>query len=151
MTTLQRHHDALWEAIADRVDEAIATGQLGLDRFYRYRVGPTTRDTGPFLVVMGRRLAPVQSAVRWRLGNLEVDFGVISASLLPAEKQEEVVGLMFKLTDLFLSNTTLGGMARSTTLNEMVLDNVIGPNSEVIIHSSATLACQFEYMDNVES
>ena len=151
MSTLQHHHDALWEAIIGRVDGAVASNELPIERFYKYRVGIAVRDTGPYLVVLGRRLSPVQSGVHWRLGSLEVEFGVISASLLPEEKQEEVVGLMFKLVDLFLSNTTMNGLARSTVLNEMSLDNVIDPNSEVIVHSSATLGWQFEYMDNLES
>ena len=151
MSTLQQHHDAVWEAITERVDRAVTSRELAIERFYKYRVGTSVRDGGPFLVVLARRLAPVQAAVNWRLGNLEVDFGVIGASLLPEDKHEEVVSLIFKLVDLFLSDTTLGGLARFTTLSEMSLDNVIDPNAEVIVHSSATLGWQFEYMDNVDS
>ena len=148
MSALQESHDALWEAITSRVDRSISCGDLPIERFYKYRVGFGIRDTGAYLVVLGRRIVPVQSGVHWRLASLEVDFGIIGASLLPEDKQEEVVDLMFKLVNLFLSNTTLSGLARTTMLNEMSLDNVIDPNSEVIVHSSATLGWQFEYMDN---
>ena len=58
---------------------------------------------------------------------------------------------MFRLVALFLNDTTLEGRAKSTSLVDMVLDDILDPSAEEVVHSRATLAWQFEYMDNVES
>ena len=149
LTTLKEKHHALWEAIASRINDAVEDGSLKVERFFKYRVGSTVRDSGPFLVVLGRRLSLIQAGAHWRLGSLDVDFGVVGASLLPEERNEEIVDVMFALVDMFLGDTTFEGRAKTTTLTEMSLDDVIDADSETTIHSRASLSWQFEYMDNL--